>query len=100
MNQEGVLRVRVTAADGEFLYDALSIDKVGVGYVIRFEVDGGGFSVYVPGFEGQSEQGEPLAFTDFAQLIVTSPTPPSTGTTTTTTVSVPTSEPQSGDDGQ
>lgn len=72
-------------------------DAGNIGYV-RFEVDGEGFSVYVPGFEGQSEEGEPLAFADFAELIVTSQTPPAP--TTTTTVSVETSEPQSGDDGQ
>ena len=73
----------------------VTADAGGIGYV-RFEVDGEGFSVYVPGFGGQSEDGELLAFTDFSMWIVSSPTPPTTATTTT---AVPTSEPPADDDG-
>lgn len=63
---------------------------------VRFEVDGDGFPVYVPAFEGTSEAGEELAFTDFQVLIATTPTPPATTTTTE-----PVSDPAvSEDDGQ
>lgn len=62
---------------------------------VRFEVDGEGFPVYVPAFEGTSEAGEELAFTDFQSLIATTPTPP--GTTTTT---APTTTSESDVDGQ
>lgn len=47
---------------------------------VRFEVDGNGFSVFVPAFGGASEPGEALAFTDFASLIATTPTPDPTTT--------------------
>jgi hypothetical protein len=67
--------------------------------LVRFEVDGEGFSVFVPGFGGSSEPGEPLAFDDFSSLIVTSPSP-TTATTTTTTLAAATSEPSSEADGQ
>jgi hypothetical protein len=49
---------------------------------VRFESDGVGFAVFVPGFGGSSEPGEEVAFTDFAPLIAST-----TGTTTTTTTS-------------
>ena len=69
----------------------VTADAGAIGFV-RFEVDGEGFSVFVPGFGGTSEEGEPLAFTDFSVLIATTPTPTTTSTTTTTTP-VATSEP-------
>lgn len=75
----------------------VTADAGAIGFA-RFEVDGEGFSVFVPGFGGQSEPGEPLAFTDFSALIVTSPTPPTAATTTT--IPVETSEPPAGDEGQ
>src|SRR5690606_27976635 len=75
-------------------------DGSGIGYV-RFEVDGEGFSVYVPGFGGQSDEGEPLAYTDFAMWIVTTQTPPTTSTTVPTSTSEPPADGDGdGDDGQ
>jgi hypothetical protein len=64
-------------------------DEGAIGFV-RFEVDGDGYAVFVPRLGGSSDPGEPLAFSDFASLVVsTSLTPtttvPSTTTTTTTT---------------
>jgi len=58
---------------------------------VRFETDGEGFAVFVPAFGGQSDPGEPLAFSDFASLIAgtsastttTLPPPPSTDPPTT-----------------
>lgn len=71
---------------------------VGAIGLVRFEVDGEGFSVYVPAFGGNSEPGEELAFTDFRTLIATTPTPtPATTTSSTSTTTVPTSEPPAGD---
>jgi hypothetical protein len=71
----------------------VTTDAGAIGFV-RFEVDGEGFSVFVPGFGGTSEPGESLAFTDFSVLIATTPTPTTTTTTTTTTTpAVATTEP-------
>lgn len=53
---------------------------------VRFETDGEGFAVFVPAFGGQSDPGEPLAFTDFASLIAGT-----SGSATTTTTTPPTS---------
>ena len=72
-------------------------DAGAIGFV-RFEVDGEGFSVYVPGFDGTSEAGEPLAFTDFSVLIETTPTPTSATTTTTTTTSTTSPPDDTGED--
>lgn len=55
---------------------------------VRFETDGEGFAVDVPAFGGQSDPGEPLAFSDFASLIAGS-----SASTTTTTTEPPTTEP-------
>lgn len=78
----------------------VTTDAGAIGFV-RFEVDGEGFSVFVPGFGGQSEEGEPLAHDDFSTLIVTSPTPTSTTPTTTTpTGPPPTSVPPGSDGGE
>lgn len=76
-------------------------DQGNVG-AVRFEVDGEGFPVFVPAGGGSSEPGEPLAYTDFAQLILTTPVPaattppppataprPAATTTTTTTDTTP-----------
>ena len=52
---------------------------------VRFETDGEGFAVDVPAFGGQSDPGEPLAFTDFASLVA------GTSASTTTTTEPPTS---------
>lgn len=54
-------------------------DQGNIGSVL-FEVDGEGLPVFVPAGGGSSEPGEPLAFSDFAELILTTPSP----TTTTT----------------
>ena len=50
-----------------------------IGFV-RFEVDGEGYPVYVPAFGGTSDGVEPLAFTDFASLIVGGAFAPATTT--------------------
>ena len=56
---------------------------------VRFETDGEGFAVFVPSFGGQSDPGEPLAFTDFASLIAGT----SASSTTTTTLPPTASDP-------
>lgn len=58
---------------------------------VRFETDGEGFAVDVPGFGGQSDPGEELAFTDFASLIAGTSAP--TSSTTTTAAPPPSTEP-------
>ena len=76
-------------------------DQGNIGSVV-FEVDGEGFPVFVPAGGGSSEPGEPLAFSDFAQLILSTPSPTTTTTrpppppppaTTTTTVAATTIPP-------
>ena len=52
---------------------------------VRFETDGEGFAVDVPAFGGQSDPGEPLAFTDFASLVAGTSAPPTTTQPTTST---------------
>ncbi len=87
----------------------VTAEEGAIGFV-RFEVDGDGFSVFVPSLGGNSDPGEALAFVDFASWVVetslSSPTttttnPPSTPITTpitttntsTTTTSTTTTAP-------
>ncbi len=77
---------RATAQIVLTLTSFLTADEGAIGFV-RFEVDGEGFAVFVPSLGGSSDPGEPMAFIDFASLVVdTSLTSPTT-TTTSTTVS-------------
>ena len=72
----------------------LTADEGAIGFV-RFEVDAEGLAVFVPSLGGSSDPGEPMAFVDFADLVVdTSLTSPTT--TTTTTAAAPTSQGDAG----
>ncbi len=98
-------RMNDTAVNGAIAQIVLTFtsfrtpDQGNIGSVV-FELDGEGFPVFIPAGGGSSEPGEPLAFSDFSQLILSTPsptttttrppppvtTPPTTTTTTTTTV--------------
>ncbi len=80
---------RATAQIVLTLTSFLTADEGAIGFV-RFEVDGEGFAVFVPSLGGSSDPGEPMAFIDFADLVVdTSLTSPTSTTTTTSTTSPP-----------
>jgi len=74
----------------------VTADEGAIGFV-RFVVDGDPIAVFVPSQGRSSDPGEPLAFVDFASLVVeTSLAPPpttSTSTTTTTTTTTSTTVP-------
>ncbi len=77
---------RATAQIVLTLTSFVTADEGAIGFV-RFEADGDPFAVFVPSLGGSSDPGEPLAFVDFASLVVTtSLTPPVPTATTTTTV--------------
>jgi hypothetical protein len=68
-------------------------DDSGAVALVRFEIDGEGFEVFVPAFGGNSEPGQELAFEDFESLRVTTATNTTTTTSTTTPTPPPTSDP-------
>lgn len=67
----------------------VTVDAGAIGAVL-FEVDGEGYEVFVPELGGSSNPGEPLVYSDFASLVVSTSAPASS--TTTTTTGTPTSE--------
>lgn len=87
-------QLRATAQIVLTLTSFVTADEGAIGFV-RFEVDGDAIAVFVPSLGGSSDPGEPLAFIDFASLVVETSLAPPLGTpttstsTTTTTTTVP-----------
>ena len=80
---------RATAQIVLTLTSFVTADEGAIGFV-RFEVDEDPIAVFVPSLGGSSDPGEPLAFIDFASLVVDTSLSPPIGDTTGTTTSPPT----------
>lgn len=81
-------------------YTSFVTTDVGAIGSVLFEVDSEGYEVFVPALGGNSNPGEPLAFSDYSSLVVsTSAAQPGTSTTSTTAPTAaapPTSAPNDG----
>ena len=84
INQLGSAQQRRAIAQIVLTLTLFTSDEGGIGQVV-FLVGGEPISVYVPLLEANSELGQPVAWADFAQLLVGVDPPPTTSTTTTTT---------------
>ena len=95
INQLGSAQQRRAIAQIVLTMTLFTSDEGGIGQVV-FLVSGEPISVYVPLLEANSDPGQPVAWTDFAQLLVgvDAPSTTSTSTTTTTQPAVTTSTPE------
>jgi hypothetical protein len=94
INQLGSAQQRRAIAQIVLTMTLFTSDEGGIGQVV-FLVSGEPISVYVPLLEANSDPGQPVAWTDFSQLLVGVAAPKTTSTTTTTTQSaVTTSTPE------
>jgi len=88
---------RATAQIVLTLTSFVTADEGAIGFV-RFEADGDGFPVFVPSLGGNSDPGEPLAFVDFASLVLETSLSPTDTTTTTSSATTSTTTTQPTDD--
>ena len=84
INQLGSAQQRRAIAQIVLTLTLFTSEEGGIGQV-EFLVGGQPISVYVPLLNANNEPGEPVAWADFAQLLVGVDAPPTTTTTTTTT---------------
>ena len=91
INQLGSAQQRRAIAQIVLTLTLFTSDEGGIGQVI-FLVGGQPISVYVPLLRANSEPGQPVAWTDYSQLLVgVDARPPASTTSTTTTVASTTS---------
>ena len=88
INQLGSAQQRRAIAQIVLTLTLFTSEEGGIGQV-EFLVGGQPISVYVPLLNANNEPGEPVAWADFAQLLVGVDAPPTTTTTTTTTTEPP-----------
>ena len=92
INQLGSAQQRRAIAQIVLTLTLFTSEEGGIGQV-EFLVGGQPISVYVPLLNANSEPGEPVAWADFAQLLVGVDAPPTTTTTTTEPPSTNTTAP-------
>ncbi len=93
INQLGSAQQRRAIAQIVLTLTLFTSDEGGIGQVV-FLVGGQPISVYVPLLEANSDPGQPVAWADFAQLLVGIDAPATTSTTTSTKTTLPTATTQ------